>query len=138
MSALPPLVRVQAITACPLALTATTGLVTVVLEDLGYQVEVVGDANGAIPILQSARGIDLPGLELVLLDRIQTAVLASVLPAQARLQAIVANQPVLVQISAAKRLRDESEKRARDAGDATVEADHVNKAGRELGLGEPA
>ena len=34
-------------------------LVTVVLEDLGYQVEVVGDANGAIPILQSARGIDL-------------------------------------------------------------------------------
>ena len=58
--------------------------------------------------------------------------------AQARLQAIVANQPVLVQISAAKRLRDESEKRARDAGDATVEADHVNKAGRELGLGEPA
>lgn len=34
-------------------------LVTVVLEDLGYQVQVVGDANGAIPILQSARGIDL-------------------------------------------------------------------------------
>ncbi|MEG2804022.1 response regulator [Stenotrophomonas sp.] len=34
-------------------------LVTVVLEDLGYQVEVVGDADAAIPILQSPRRIDL-------------------------------------------------------------------------------
>jgi PAS domain S-box-containing protein len=34
-------------------------LVTVVLEDLGYQVEVVGDADGAIPILASSRAIDL-------------------------------------------------------------------------------
>ncbi|OEY99680.1 MULTISPECIES: ATP-binding protein [Stenotrophomonas] len=34
-------------------------LVTVVLEDLGYAVAVVGDADGAIPILSSARHIDL-------------------------------------------------------------------------------
>jgi PAS domain S-box-containing protein len=34
-------------------------LVTVVLEDLGYQVEVVGDADGAIPILASSQRIDL-------------------------------------------------------------------------------
>ena len=34
-------------------------LVTVVLEDLGYAVEVVGDADGALPILASARRIDL-------------------------------------------------------------------------------
>ncbi|WP_421568695.1 PAS domain-containing protein [Stenotrophomonas sp. PD6] len=34
-------------------------LVTVVLEDLGYQVEVVGDADGAMPILASSRRIDL-------------------------------------------------------------------------------
>ena len=58
--------------------------------------------------------------------------------AQARLQAIVALQPVLVQISAARRLRDGSERAARQAGAATVEASHVNNAGRELGLGVPA
>jgi len=34
-------------------------LVTVVLEDLGYAVEVVDDADGAIPILASSRRIDL-------------------------------------------------------------------------------
>jgi len=34
-------------------------LVTVVLEDLGYAVEVVGDADGALPILASSRRIDL-------------------------------------------------------------------------------
>ncbi|MCC7634593.1 hybrid sensor histidine kinase/response regulator [Stenotrophomonas rhizophila] len=34
-------------------------LVTVVLEDLGYQVEVVGDADAAIPLLASPRVIDL-------------------------------------------------------------------------------
>lgn len=58
--------------------------------------------------------------------------------AQARLQAIVALQPVLVQISAARRLRDGSERAARQAGAATVETSHVNNAGRELGLGAPA
>jgi PAS domain S-box-containing protein len=34
-------------------------LVTVVLEDLGYAVQVVGDADGALPILSSSRRIDL-------------------------------------------------------------------------------
>jgi len=34
-------------------------LVTVVLEDLGYAAEVVGDADGAIPILGSSKKIDL-------------------------------------------------------------------------------
>jgi CheY-like chemotaxis protein len=34
-------------------------LVTVVLEDLGYQAQVVGDADAAIPILASAQTIDL-------------------------------------------------------------------------------
>ena len=58
--------------------------------------------------------------------------------AHARLQAIVALQPVLVQISAARRLRDGSERAARQAGASTVEASHVNNAGRELGLGVPA
>lgn len=34
-------------------------LVTVVLEDLGYTVEVVGDADGALPVLASTRRLDL-------------------------------------------------------------------------------
>ena len=34
-------------------------LVTVVLEDLGYAVEVVGDADGALPVLASSRRFDL-------------------------------------------------------------------------------
>jgi chlorophyllide a reductase subunit Z len=59
-------------------------------------------------------------------------------PAQARLHALVASQPVLVQISAAKRLRDEAERRARESGDAAVNETHVNTAGHELGLGETA
>ncbi len=58
--------------------------------------------------------------------------------AQARLQAIVAGQPVLVQISAAKRLRDAAEQQARTRGDGCVQTDHVNAAGRALGLGVPA
>jgi len=33
--------------------------VTVVLEDLGYHTQVVGDADAAIPILASAQAIDL-------------------------------------------------------------------------------
>jgi chlorophyllide a reductase subunit Z len=59
-------------------------------------------------------------------------------PAQARLHALVPSQPVLVQISAAKRLRDEAERRARESGDAAVNETHVNTAGHELGLGETA
>lgn len=59
-------------------------------------------------------------------------------PAQARLHALVASQPVLVQISAAKRLRDEAERRARESGDTAVNESHVNTAGHELGLGETA
>jgi chlorophyllide a reductase subunit Z len=58
--------------------------------------------------------------------------------AQARLHALVSNQPVLVQISAAKRLRDESERHARESGEAAVNETHVSAAGHGLGLGEPA
>jgi len=43
-----------------------------------------------------------------------------------------------VQISAAKRLRDEAEKSARAEGSAQVDEAHVRAAGRALGLGEPA
>lgn len=58
--------------------------------------------------------------------------------AQTRLHALISNQPVLVQISVAKRLRDSAEQRARDSGDASVSEAHVNTAGLALGLGEPA
>jgi len=58
--------------------------------------------------------------------------------AQIRLQSLVAGQPVLVQISAAKRLRDLAEGKARSAGVEIVTEDHVKKAGAELGLGETA
>jgi chlorophyllide a reductase subunit Z len=58
--------------------------------------------------------------------------------AQMRLQSLVAGQPVLVQISAAKRLRDLAEGKARSAGVEIVTEDHVKKAGAELGLGETA
>ena len=55
--------------------------------------------------------------------------------AQERLQHLVAGQPVLVQISAAKRLRDEAERGARGAASAQVETSHVDGAARALGLG---
>ena len=58
--------------------------------------------------------------------------------AQTALHRLVSGQPVLVQISAAKRLRDEAERRARERGDERVQAAHVETAGRELGLGAPA
>jgi chlorophyllide a reductase subunit Z len=55
--------------------------------------------------------------------------------AQARLHVLVAQQPVLVQISTAKRLRDAAEQDARDSGNDTVQTVHVNTAGQALGLG---
>ena len=54
--------------------------------------------------------------------------------AQLRLHALIANQPVLVQISVAKRLRDTAEQQAREAGAPTVLASHVNTAGETLGM----
>lgn len=57
-------------------------------------------------------------------------------PAQLRLHALIANQPVLVQISAAKRLRDLAEQQAREAGSEAVQIAHVNQAGASLGLGQ--
>jgi chlorophyllide a reductase subunit Z len=63
--------------------------------------------------------------------------------AQLRLHALIANQPVLVQISVAKRLRDTAEQQAREAGAPVVLAAHVTTAGQSLGMttqeqGEPA
>jgi chlorophyllide a reductase subunit Z len=58
--------------------------------------------------------------------------------AQTKLHALVSGQPVLVQISAAKRLRDLAEGKARDKGEELVTVAHVQQAGAELGLGEPA
>ena len=58
--------------------------------------------------------------------------------AQQRLRDVVQSQPVLVQISAAKRLRDQAEQLSQAAGQAEVTEDHVNAASRELGLGVAA
>ena len=54
--------------------------------------------------------------------------------AQLRLHALIAGQPVLVQISAAKRLRDAAEQHAQAAGASTVLATHVASAGQALGM----
>jgi chlorophyllide a reductase subunit Z len=54
--------------------------------------------------------------------------------AQLRLHALIAGQPVLVQISAAKRLRDAAEQQAREAGETAVQAVHVTRAGAALGM----
>ena len=54
--------------------------------------------------------------------------------AQALLRELVQNQPVLVQISAAKRMRDLSEKLSRQAGLDEVNAQFVQEAAKELGL----
>jgi chlorophyllide a reductase subunit Z len=58
--------------------------------------------------------------------------------AQALLRELVQHQPVLVQISAAKRLRDLSEKLTRQAGEYKVNLEYVQSAAKELGLGAVA
>jgi chlorophyllide a reductase subunit Z len=58
--------------------------------------------------------------------------------AQQRLRDVVQSQPVLVQISAAKRLRDQAEQLSQAQGQNEVTEAHVNAASRELGLGVTA
>lgn len=58
--------------------------------------------------------------------------------AQALLNDLVAREPVLVQISAAKRLRDRAERDARRSGEPRVSAGRVARAREALKLGEPA
>lgn len=58
--------------------------------------------------------------------------------ARALLERILEDQPVLVRISAAKRLRDRAEREARSAGEAAVTAERVDRARRALTDGEPA
>jgi chlorophyllide a reductase subunit Z len=58
--------------------------------------------------------------------------------AQALLGELVAHEPVLVQISAAKRLRDRAERDARRAGEDRVSAERVARSREALRLGEPA
>ncbi|WP_088280384.1 nitrogenase component 1 [Ideonella sp. A 288] len=58
--------------------------------------------------------------------------------AQRLLEDLVRGQPVLVQISAAKRLRDRAERDARRAGEERVTAERVARARDALTLGEPA
>jgi chlorophyllide a reductase subunit Z len=58
--------------------------------------------------------------------------------AQALLRELVQHQPVLVQISAAKRLRDLSEKLTRQSGELLVDIEYVQAAAKELGLGTVA
>jgi chlorophyllide a reductase subunit Z len=58
--------------------------------------------------------------------------------ARALLDEYVRGEPVLVQISAAKRLRDRAERDARRAGEARVSAERVARARDALRVGEPA
>jgi 3,8-divinyl chlorophyllide a/chlorophyllide a reductase subunit Z len=55
--------------------------------------------------------------------------------AQSRLRELIQAQPVLVQISAAKRLRDQAEQIARITGCESVTLTHVEAAGHALGMG---
>jgi chlorophyllide a reductase subunit Z len=58
--------------------------------------------------------------------------------AQVLLDEYVANEPVLVRISAAKRLRDLAERNARQAGEESVTAERVRHARAALGGGRAA
>jgi chlorophyllide a reductase subunit Z len=58
--------------------------------------------------------------------------------AQQSLRDVVQSQPVLVQISAAKRLRDQAEQLSQAQGHGEVTQAHVLAASRELGLGTSA
>jgi chlorophyllide a reductase subunit Z len=58
--------------------------------------------------------------------------------AQRRLEKLVEDQPVLVRISAAKRLRDETERLAKQAGDERVTCAHVENAQQALREGRAA
>ncbi|WP_090129119.1 chlorophyllide a reductase subunit Z [Limnohabitans sp. Rim11] len=58
--------------------------------------------------------------------------------AQTLLRELIQHQPVLVQISAAKRLRDQSEQISRITGGETVTREHVEAAGHALGMGVTA
>jgi chlorophyllide a reductase subunit Z len=58
--------------------------------------------------------------------------------AQERLRDIVQALPVLIQISAAKQLRDLAERHAREAVADSVGPTHVEQAARALGMGVPA
>jgi chlorophyllide a reductase subunit Z len=55
--------------------------------------------------------------------------------AQRELDQLVAAEPVLVRISAAKRLRDAAERAARGAGAEVVELDHLRRARRDFVMG---
>jgi chlorophyllide a reductase subunit Z len=54
--------------------------------------------------------------------------------AQSLLRELIQHQPVLVQISAAKRLRELSEQFTREAGEDVVNVDHVQSAAHQLGM----
>jgi chlorophyllide a reductase subunit Z len=58
--------------------------------------------------------------------------------AQALLAEFVNSEPVLVQISAAKRLRDRAERDAKRAGEARVSAERVARSREAMKQGEPA
>jgi len=67
------------------------------------------------------------------LDRVDATPVRAQLPwdeqAESALERLVARQPVLVRISAAKRLRDTAEQFARSDGCQRVQTEHVERAG---------